>query len=198
MHIQENIKKKREEGYYSCWVSLIVFLTFTTTWIIYSNYFHIKPEVIVLFSFLSVICLALSIELMFKSEPIKIAEFIIFEFDFWDINEREYVKAYDYGITEFCAKYIMHFQDSTFISSTTPEMIEEKFSTKCSYNGYEQPFKTKEELMEKLLKYAETVMKKQGASENIRIKGISINETISLNELMEKIINEKKTKQDEN
>lgn len=172
-------KKKREKGSITSWIIIFVFII---QFIIFFNLIT-SLKGTTTFLLFNAFTLTIVLELLFSNEKIRTLEYEIYEFDFWNKSEGtsgEYIKAYWYSETELYAYYFMNFQYKNKILKETPKDIEKFFN-----NSFHKPspFKTKEEVMKKILEEVREYLKAKGSSENVKIKGINVLETLTLEEL---------------
>ena len=117
---------------------------------------------------------------------IRTLDFTIFEFGFWDKKKSEYVKAYDYGRTNLYAGYFLQYQTSLYTNSTTIEDIENRTNSRYIL------FSSTEDVMRAILSEVRVLMKAEMKEQNITIRNISTLETISVEDLIKMVKEEKK------
>lgn len=119
---------------------------------------------------------------IFGDEHVVTKEFVIVEYEQYDLSTSKYIKYYVYGQNSIRAKFIFHWFTGTYVHVSTPEEIIKRETSKWSY-GY----KTQEKVMIQIIKDIRRMMLEDKAAENIKIRNIKTHDVLSVYDLKQRV-----------
>jgi hypothetical protein len=177
-------KYKRKQDLGACWVILILNILSLGSWIggwIY-NGFGFDIFGFGFFLFTTLVLGALLSVVLKSREFIDYTDIVIFEFDIWDKDKMEYQRRYEWYTNELNANFTLNYHTGNTERRYTEKDIIFKY-TESAFNGNWLGY-TKDEVMENIKDWIKKQVIKGKSVDNIKIKSISICDTLNVEELI--------------
>lgn len=179
-------KIKKEETNIAGWIFLLLFIAWNSIWIsiwVHENFAFSWAGLAIISTITGVLGLA-AVLTAWDIQYVRTLEFIIFEFEIWDKEQAQYVKAYDYGRKNLYTDYFLDFYTSTHESSTDEKDILSRYND-SSFSRY--AYDSKEAVMRSILDEVKSMLENKMENEKIVIRNVSTAETISVEELIKMV-----------
>jgi hypothetical protein len=177
--------KRERDGIYISWIFTILTIVWSVFGIVCVSMYGFGWEAFAGWSVLAFLVGGVACTTIPGDEHAATKEFVIVEYERYDLSTSKYVKYYVYGRNSLRAKFILHWCTGEYIHVSTAEEIIQRETNDSYYEWF--GYTTQEEVMIQIIKDIRRMMLEDKAAENIKIRNIKTHDVLSVYDLKQRV-----------
>lgn len=181
-------KVKRDDGSQAVWITSLMSLCWIAFGILCLNNAGFGWDGFIWWFVVMTIIGFITVLFVPGEEYVRTTGFVIYEYERWNCKQMEYEKLYVYFTETLRAKFIFHKQVSTYTLIPNKDEVVKNIND-MQHNSYNSwyGYKTEEDAMNEIIKDVKRFITKDMTKDMIRIRGIKLSQTYTVDYLKSQI-----------